>query len=487
MLVAWTARLGVATVENLTIRFALPELEVRTALACAVRASLLRCTGVLRAEPEVFVATRAGLRAVGMGSLPVCSASPRAEGHLRAVASAAVWLERKFGSVCRVISERELQRYARTHQLRGGRRLPSPYVHHAGGTHKRPDLLLRPNSPADGLPVAVEVELSAKSAAWLRAICVAWNSCPGVAGVLYLAAPCVLEPLRRAIEGANAERRIVVVPLDGSDVPTLRRREFYRPQPAAGAYGPARPRVGATAARVRVRRDRAIGREVLELVRWVGRWGVVGVDSLQLHLRVEEAQVLESVRLASRQQLIDCAVILRGEGVLCWASRRGLHEAGLPHLRTCAVNYSSAETRVTTARIAALLEREHPGHEVIGLRELEAKQSLSSQSVAALVEPYAPLRGSKQLGRHRRPAIMLTRDRDFTSPPIAALVQAAGIPDAKLRGLLHAWAELDGLRAVIFYIGLSSVRRTAARALVDLDAGDRVSIRPLPRAISRRL
>ena len=50
----------------------------------------------------------------------------------------------------------------------------------------RPDLVLWPNTSADPLPVAVEVELTVKAPRRLLEICRAWARCRAVAGVLYL-------------------------------------------------------------------------------------------------------------------------------------------------------------------------------------------------------------------------------------------------------------------------------------------------------------
>jgi hypothetical protein len=78
----------------------------------------------------------------------------------------------------------------------------------------RPDLVLWPKDSADGLPVAVEVELTRKAPRRLASICRAWARCRCVAGVIYLAAPDVLRPLARAIEQAHAGERVIALPLD---------------------------------------------------------------------------------------------------------------------------------------------------------------------------------------------------------------------------------------------------------------------------------
>ncbi len=80
----------------------------------------------------------------------------------------------------------------------------------------RPDLVLWPerSRAGDGLPVAVEVELTIKAPRRLTEICRAWARCRTVAGVLYIAAPEVARALKRAIDRARAQTRIVVVGFD---------------------------------------------------------------------------------------------------------------------------------------------------------------------------------------------------------------------------------------------------------------------------------
>ena len=224
-MLAWIGRHGVATIENLSVRFALTERTVASALRRAGAAGLVRATGSFRLGRALFTLTPAGLDAAGLSHMRVCPVAARAEAHLRTAANAAVWLERSLAPWCHVFSERELQSRPRGSldvRIRRG----AAYVHHGGGAYKRPDLLVVPRSSLDGLPLAVEIELSCKSAASLHAICTAWKHCEAIAGALYLAAPRVREPLRRAIERAGAQRRVVVLALDECELPSHRTSVF---------------------------------------------------------------------------------------------------------------------------------------------------------------------------------------------------------------------------------------------------------------------
>ncbi len=461
LLLTWVARHGVATAAHLGIRFGIDERVVSGALAECVARGLLRRAGVLVAEPELFVATAKGLRTLGLAQMGVCHASPRAEGHLRAAAWAAVWLERRLGLACDVLSERELQLAARG-SLPDGPSLARPYVHHRGGARKRPDLLIKPVSPAEGLPVAVEVELSRKSAAHLEAICRAWQHCAEVAGVLYLAAPTLVDALGAAIERADATRRITVLALADPDVPTLRRRSFYRSLPLM--RGAITESAGA---------DRGTPREIRALLRWVGRWGVAGVDSIGVHMGLDQTRVCSLVSHAQRAALVGSATILREEGPLCWATASGLRAADLRSLPACAVNYSSAARGAAEARVAASLEREYPAYRVLSRRELKAS---------------AALRGAReQVGAPRGgPSLVLVPAGDERSPSIAVFVQSGPQGGPGLAVAANAWTCLEDLASALVYVSSASASLAAARRLASIGASDRVRVRLLPKAFSRR-
>jgi hypothetical protein len=474
-LVVWIGRHGVATVENLSIRFSCSERAVRNALRSALGSGLVRECGALAHEDALFVATRTGLRAVGLADLSTCTASARAQGHLRVVAATAVWLECELAPRYDVLNERELRARAGSARVVGARHSAGPYVHHAGGAYKRADLLIRPRSPADGLAVAVEVELSRKSAQHLRAICAAWQGCHDVAAVLYVAAPFVVEPLRRAISQAGAQRRITVLELDDADVPALRRRCLYRPQPGPARTTPARAGGGG------VRAERT-----LEAVRWVALWGLAGVDSLGLHLGVTETHARELVRRATREELLRCAVILREEPLLCWATRRGMRAAGVADLPASRVNYCSAARCALDARIAAQLEREEPGNRVISRRELDALGPSAPEAVRRLDGLFRAPAHTAARGTLRAPAIVLG-GRDTRSLPVVVFVQSGALGLARLRLLAAALAPLDGLAEAIVYVTAAQTQRTARSVLAELGASDRVSLRTIPTALSRQL
>jgi len=224
----WTARLGAITDEALADRQGTTVASARARLLAAERAGLFSRQRPLVGQPALYTVTRAGLRASGVRGLDPCRVSPSNAGHLIECARVAAALERCYPDH-RVLGERELRRDEREHgvELASARLGSGP---DGGPLLHRPDLVLWPNGSEDGLPVAIEVELTIKAPQRLVAICRAWARCRCVAGVLYLAPSEVEHALRRAIEKAQAGEQIVVVPLDALPRPSKNQNH----QPPAG-------------------------------------------------------------------------------------------------------------------------------------------------------------------------------------------------------------------------------------------------------------
>jgi hypothetical protein len=215
----WTARLGAVTDEALADRQGTTVASARARLLAAERAGLLARQRPLTGQPALYTVSRAGLRLSGLRGLDPCRVSSANAQHLIVCAAVAAALERCYPDH-RMIGERELRRDERERSTQlASARLGSapdgrPLLH-------RPDLVLWPNESRDGLPVAVEVELTIKASRRLVEICRAWARCRCVAGVLYLAPPEVEHALQRAIERARADERILVVPLDALPRPSM--------------------------------------------------------------------------------------------------------------------------------------------------------------------------------------------------------------------------------------------------------------------------
>lgn len=205
-LVQWTANLGAITAEALALHLDVSLASARGRLHGACQAGLLAAHRL--GGPVLFTATAAGLRLCARPAL-ACRINPTSARHLAVCARVAAALECAYPH-CRVLGERLLRAEEHDGQSLSARlraRRGEPLLH-------RPDLVLLPSAPEDGLPVAVEVELTIKAPQRLQEICLAWARARCVAGVLYLAPPDVQRAVQRAIERAHAQESVVVLPFD---------------------------------------------------------------------------------------------------------------------------------------------------------------------------------------------------------------------------------------------------------------------------------
>jgi hypothetical protein len=212
-LIRWCAGLGAVTADALTVHDRSSLTSARGRLAGAARHRLVCAWRLLRDEPTIYTVTRRGLRLAGISGVEPSRVSPGGANHAILCCAAAVALERCYPDWL-VLGEPSVRRLEReiSRPLAEVGRLASGTGARA---RHRPDLLLVDRREDGGSPIAVEVELTVKGPSRLRSICLAWARSREVAGVIYVAAPEVMAPLRRAIESAGADSRIVVLGLDG--------------------------------------------------------------------------------------------------------------------------------------------------------------------------------------------------------------------------------------------------------------------------------
>jgi hypothetical protein len=204
----WTAGLGAVDAPGLAAREQISGRSARGRLAAAERRGELKVWRLLQGEAPLYTVTTAGLRHAGVSGLSPGRVSAGGARHAAACCGVAAWLALCFPDH-RLLGEPAIRRFERElgRPLAGSGGMA--WAAGAGASH-RPDLLAL---PGEGLPIAVEVELTVKSPQRLAGICRAWARSREVEGVLYLAAEEVLAPLARAIETARAAERIVVLPI----------------------------------------------------------------------------------------------------------------------------------------------------------------------------------------------------------------------------------------------------------------------------------
>jgi hypothetical protein len=213
-IVGWLGRVGAAGVEHVMERFGMGRSWAYARLASLVADGLLEQRMLLHRKPGLYVATAEGLRWRGLRRLGVYKVSPGSFEHAEQVAGVAVALHRGFPG-WEVISEREI----RVEESDKGELLASARVGELPGGRAalhRPDLALL--SP-EGRVLAVEVELSVKTASRLRTICRGWARARHVSHVYYLAAPSAARAVARAVKETRAQDRVTILALE--DATTL--------------------------------------------------------------------------------------------------------------------------------------------------------------------------------------------------------------------------------------------------------------------------
>jgi hypothetical protein len=194
-LLRFVARHGIVSIDHVMREMGVARTAAYRRVASCIEAGLLQRLELLREEPSLLRATRQGLRYAGLGVLRVAEVSPGGLDHALRCATTAQRLGDRFGHE-RVRSERELlfaeQLADRPLASAVMGRLPNrkPRLH-------RPDLVFL----ADEGPIAIEVELTAKTPRRLEAILLAWYQASWVWQVHYYCAP---GQTRRAVDRAAA-------------------------------------------------------------------------------------------------------------------------------------------------------------------------------------------------------------------------------------------------------------------------------------------
>jgi hypothetical protein len=173
-------------------------------VAACIEGGLLERLSLLREEPSLLRATRAGLRYAGLGFGPAV-VSPGSVDHWLRCATTALRLGEEFGAE-RVLSERELWLLERIE----GRLIASAQVGELPSGEPRlhrPDLVVL----TEERPIAVEVELTPKAPRRLAGLIRSWRRANWVGEVRYYCEPGVTRrAVERAIEKTRAQDHVRV-------------------------------------------------------------------------------------------------------------------------------------------------------------------------------------------------------------------------------------------------------------------------------------
>jgi hypothetical protein len=196
---------GAVAIEHVMAALGVGRTAAYRRVAACIEAGLLERLDLLREEPSLLRATRAGLRYAGLGFGPAV-VSPGSVDHWLRCATTALKLGEEFGAE-RVLSERELRLLERIE----GRPIASAQVGElpsgAPGLH-RPDLAILTEEQT----IAVEVELTPKAPHRLAGLIRSWRRASWVGEVRYYCEPGVTRrAVERAVEKTRAQDHIRVL------------------------------------------------------------------------------------------------------------------------------------------------------------------------------------------------------------------------------------------------------------------------------------
>ncbi|MCW2920484.1 MAG: hypothetical protein JWL76_358 [Thermoleophilia bacterium] len=201
----WISRVRFATSEQVMARFELHPKKAYERLAVLGSLGLVKRVAMLHNQPGAHHVTRAGMRMLGVGDMPVPTVSLQSFLHDQAVVWEQISLE---GSGAEVLTEREMRASERTLDERYAIQIPVELS--TGTATHRPDLAFRVNARSRWH--AVEVELAAKSEARLIAILGAYAIDPSYASVVYCVADVrLIDRVRGAGTKAGISDRLKVV------------------------------------------------------------------------------------------------------------------------------------------------------------------------------------------------------------------------------------------------------------------------------------
>ncbi len=231
---------------------------------------------------------------------------------------------------------------------------------------------------------------------------------------------------------------------------------------AVGAQGLVLP--GQLAAR-RPNRDR-------ELVRFVGRHGVVEIAHVMAALGVGRTAAYRRVAACVQAGLLERLALLRDEPSLIRASREGLRYAGLAGLPVAVVSPGAVEHWLRCASAALALETEFRPEPIISERELVFAEQLEGRPLASAKLGELPGGGP----RLHRPDLAVLAE----AGTIAIEVELSPKAPRRLEAIVRAWRRASCVEEVRYYCAPGPTRRGVERAVEKTHAGERVRIFEAP-------
>lgn len=204
-----------------------------------------------------------------------------------------------------------------------------------------------------------------------------------------------------------------------------------------------------------------------ELLRFVGRHGVVAIEHVMAALGVGQAAAYRRVGACVERGLLERLRLLCAEPSLLRATRAGLRYAGLG-LSVAVVSPGAVDHWLRCATTAQLLEAEFGSERILSERELRLLERLEGRPIASAKLGQLPS-GHPRL---HRPDLVVFAAQGV----IAVEVELTPKAPRRLTALVRAWRGADCVAEVRYYCAPGTTRRGVELAVAKTYAEKRVRI-----------
>lgn len=204
-----------------------------------------------------------------------------------------------------------------------------------------------------------------------------------------------------------------------------------------------------------------------ELVRYVGRQGVVTIEQVMKAMGVGRTAAYRRVAACAEAGLLERLDLLRSEPTVLRATREGLRYAGLG-LPFAAVSPSAVVHFIRCASAAQFLGQ-HYGHErILTEREIAFAEKIEERPIASAEVGHLP-NGKPRM--HRADLAVFA-----DSGTIAIEVELTPKTPRRLEEIVRAWRRASCVKEVHYVCAPGLTHRTVERAVKATGAGRKVAV-----------
>jgi hypothetical protein len=213
-------------------------------------------------------------------------------------------------------------------------------------------------------------------------------------------------------------------------------------------------------------RPRSAAARDWQIVRWIGRIGVVTIEQLQVRFGLGRTVAYRRVAACVDAGLVERVETLRGVPALIRATRRGLRYTGL-RLSLAQAPLELVGHWIACGQVAVALEREFGVDTVRSEREIRALERTVNEPIAsAVIGEHAD--GSRKLHR---------ADLAVTADSVVAVeVELTPKAPRRLEEIVRAWRRARWVESTRYYVTGGSTRAGLERAIARVHASERIQV-----------